>query len=62
MARTQELILERLAKPPGTVLDVGGAAGIYSAWLGSLAYETHFDAINSWRYAVLSSANRRCWA
>ena len=41
LARTQELILERLAKPPGTVLDVGGAAGIYSAWLGSLGYETH---------------------
>lgn len=40
-ARTQELILAHLAKPPGTVLDVGGAAGIYSAWLGSLGYETH---------------------
>jgi SAM-dependent methyltransferase len=33
--------LAHLAKPPGTVLDVGGAAGVYSAWLGSLGYETH---------------------
>jgi SAM-dependent methyltransferase len=41
LARTQELILRHLPKPPGTVLDVGGAAGVYSAWLGSLGYETH---------------------
>jgi SAM-dependent methyltransferase len=41
LARTQELILRHLPKPPGTVLDVGGAAGVYSAWLGTLGYETH---------------------
>jgi SAM-dependent methyltransferase len=41
LARTQELILRHLPKPPGTVLDIGGAAGVYSAWLGSLGYETH---------------------
>ncbi|MGD0696886.1 MAG: class I SAM-dependent methyltransferase [Terriglobia bacterium] len=41
LARTQELILRHLPKPPGVVLDVGGAAGVYSAWLGSLGYETH---------------------
>jgi ubiquinone/menaquinone biosynthesis C-methylase UbiE len=41
LARTQELILRHLPKPPQVVLDVGGAAGIYSAWLGSLGYETH---------------------
>jgi SAM-dependent methyltransferase len=40
-ARTQELILRHLPKPPQVVLDIGGAAGIYSAWLGSLGYETH---------------------
>jgi len=41
LARTQELILRHLPKPPKTVLDIGGAAGVYSAWLGSLGYETH---------------------
>jgi SAM-dependent methyltransferase len=41
LARTQELILRRLEKPPRTVIDVGGAAGVYSSWLGSLGYETH---------------------
>jgi len=41
LARTQELILRHLPKPPGVVLDVGGAAGVYSAWLGALGYETH---------------------
>ena len=56
-ARTQELILERLAKPPGKVLDVGGAAGIYSAWLGSLGYETHLiDPVS--RHVERARANR----
>jgi 2-polyprenyl-3-methyl-5-hydroxy-6-metoxy-1,4-benzoquinol methylase len=41
LARTQELILRHLPKSPGIVLDIGGAAGVYSAWLGSLGYETH---------------------
>lgn len=41
LARTQELILRHLPRLPGTVLDVGGAAGVYSAWLGTLGYETH---------------------
>ena len=40
LARTQELIQRHLPAPPKTVLDVGGAAGIYSGWLGSLGYET----------------------
>ena len=41
LARTQELILRHLPKPPARILDVGGGAGIYSEWLGSLGYETH---------------------
>jgi SAM-dependent methyltransferase len=56
-ARTQELVLAHLAKPPGTVLDVGGAAGIYSAWLGSLGYETHLvDPVP--RHVEQARANR----
>ena len=34
-ARTRELILHQLQRPPATILDVGGASGIYSQWLGS---------------------------
>jgi SAM-dependent methyltransferase len=41
LARTQELIRRHLPPPPRRVLDVGGAAGIYSGWLGSLGYETY---------------------
>ena len=41
LARTQELIQRHLAPPPAKILDVGGGAGVYSAWLGSLDYETH---------------------
>ncbi|MGA8144074.1 MAG: methyltransferase domain-containing protein [Candidatus Acidiferrales bacterium] len=41
LARTQELILRHLPAAPRKVLDVGGGSGVYSAWLGSLNYETH---------------------
>lgn len=40
-ARTQELILRHLPPPPATVLDAGGATGVYSEWLGSLGYQAH---------------------
>jgi 2-polyprenyl-3-methyl-5-hydroxy-6-metoxy-1,4-benzoquinol methylase len=35
------LIRRHLPPPPQVVLDVGGAAGTYSEWLGSLGYEAH---------------------
>jgi SAM-dependent methyltransferase len=41
LARTQELIRRYLPPPPRTILDIGGGAGTYSAWLGSLGYRTH---------------------
>jgi SAM-dependent methyltransferase len=40
-ARTQELLLRHLARPPGVVLDVGGAAGAYAFWLADAGYEVH---------------------
>ncbi len=40
-ARTKEVMLRHLPPAPAAVLDVGGAAGVYSEWLGSLGYETH---------------------
>jgi SAM-dependent methyltransferase len=41
LARTRELILRHLPPQPAKILDVGGGAGVYSAWLGGLGYETH---------------------
>lgn len=39
--RTQDL-LERLLPPaPATVLDVGGGAGVYAAWLAGRGYHVH---------------------
>jgi ubiquinone/menaquinone biosynthesis C-methylase UbiE len=37
-ARTQDIILRYLPKPPASVLDVGGGPGRYSAWLAELGY------------------------
>jgi ubiquinone/menaquinone biosynthesis C-methylase UbiE len=40
-ARTQELIRRFIPPPPATVLDVGGAAGVYAFWLADLGYDVH---------------------
>lgn len=39
--RTKEILLPLLPKPPARIVDVGGAAGVYSAWLAGLGYEVH---------------------
>lgn len=39
--RTKEILLRVLPKPPARVVDVGGAAGAYSAWLADRGYEVH---------------------
>ena len=40
-ARTRELIQRFAPPPPGTVLDVGGAAGAYALWLAGAGYAVH---------------------
>jgi SAM-dependent methyltransferase len=40
-ARTRELIRRFAPPPPGTVLDVGGAAGPYALWLAEQGYAVH---------------------
>lgn len=40
-ARTRSLIERHAPPPPATVLDVGGAAGTYAAWLADAGYEVH---------------------
>ena len=39
--RSQEMIRRHLSSPPAVVLDIGGAAGIYSCWLAQEGYEVH---------------------
>src|SRR5918999_1269085 len=44
--RTRELIERYAPAPPATVLDVGGAAGAYAAWLADKGYTVHLvDAV-----------------
>jgi SAM-dependent methyltransferase len=40
-ARTRELIERFAPPPPGTVVDVGGAAGAYALWLATTGYSVH---------------------
>jgi SAM-dependent methyltransferase len=39
--RTRELIQRFAPPPPGTVVDVGGAAGAYALWLAEAGYSVH---------------------
>ena len=41
LVRTRELMLRYLPPAPATVLDIGGATGIYSFWLAGLGYDVH---------------------
>jgi ubiquinone/menaquinone biosynthesis C-methylase UbiE len=40
-ARTKEVVLRYLPPPPATILDVGGAAGVYALWLAERGYQVH---------------------
>jgi ubiquinone/menaquinone biosynthesis C-methylase UbiE len=39
--RTRELILRHARPAPATVLDIGGAAGVYALWLADAGYAVH---------------------
>ena len=39
--RTKDIITRRLPSAPARVIDVGGAAGAYSAWLTERGYDVH---------------------
>ena len=48
MLRTQEIIGRHLPSGSLRILDVGGAVGIYSAWLASEGHSVHLiDAVPS---------------
>ena len=40
-ARTKELLLRHLPKPPATIYDIGGGPGRYACWLAGEGYEVH---------------------
>lgn len=47
-ARTKELLMAYLPKPPAVVYDIGGAYGAYAFWLAELGYEVHlFDLVEA---------------
>ncbi len=41
LTRTRELLARLLPASPATVLDVGGATGVYASWLASLGHRVH---------------------
>lgn len=41
LVRTRELLRRFLPPPPAALLDVGGGAGVYAAWLARLGYRVH---------------------
>ena len=41
LERTKEILGRVLPDPPARILDVGGAAGVYSVWLAEHGYEVH---------------------
>jgi SAM-dependent methyltransferase len=41
LERTKDILARVLPPPPARVIDVGGAAGTYSAWLAGQGYEVH---------------------
>ncbi len=47
LVRSEEILLRHLPPPPAMVLDIGGAAGVYSLWLQSLGYRVSlFDLVH----------------
>lgn len=39
--RTKQILSRLLPNPPGKILDIGGATGIYSLWLARQGFEVH---------------------
>ena len=44
-ARTRTILERYLPPPPATIVDVGGAAGVYAHWLAARGYEVHLRDI-----------------
>lgn len=44
--RTKEILERILPKPPAVIVDVGGAAGAYAAWLAQKGYTVHLSDLS----------------
>ena len=53
-ARTKEILIKTLPKPPAVIYDIGGAYGEYSWWLASLGYEVHLFDLSEKNIAMSS--------
>ncbi len=54
--RTKDILTRHLPPPPASIVDVGGAAGAYSAWLAGLGYAVHLVDITP---RLVDEARRR---
>lgn len=57
--RTRELILRHAPPPPLTVLDVGGAAGVYAFWLAERGYDVRLVDASQRLVGVARARNER---
>jgi ubiquinone/menaquinone biosynthesis C-methylase UbiE len=57
-ARTKEILTRVLPPPPAAVVDVGGAAGTYSAWLAGRGYEVHLVDVSARLVEIARQQNR----
>lgn len=56
---TKEIIIRYLATPPLKVLDIGGGAGVYAAWLAARSEQVrHLMLVRTLRHIVFWTG---CW-
>lgn len=56
LERTQDILTRALPPPPARIVDVGGAAGEYSAWLASRGYDVRLIDVSP---RLIAEARRR---
>jgi ubiquinone/menaquinone biosynthesis C-methylase UbiE len=57
--RTKQIILRYLSEKHARILDVGGAAGVYSFWLAGLGHEVHLGDATAKHISQASAINAR---
>ena len=57
LERTKEILTRELPASPSRVIDVGGAAGVYSLWLAAKGYEVHLVDASSRLVALARERN-----
>jgi ubiquinone/menaquinone biosynthesis C-methylase UbiE len=58
--RTRDILQRHLPKPPATLCDIGGAAGVHASWLAQRGYEVHlFDPVQHHVDQALAASARQ---